>query len=82
MSVTVLYIPVSTVKPHPQCSHGIFPRASDDNKFQPIVFFYAFERIKSGSNNVLVGLRSLFSFLARPLSRLNIHSLSIQTPAT
>ena len=30
MSVTVLYIPVSTVKPHPQCSHGIFPRASDD----------------------------------------------------
>ena len=30
MSVAVLYIPVSTVKPHPQCSYGIFPRASDD----------------------------------------------------
>ena len=30
MSVAVLYIPVSTVRPHPQCTHGIFPRASDD----------------------------------------------------
>ena len=32
MSVAVLCtcIPVSTVKPHPQCSHGIFPRAGDD----------------------------------------------------
>ena len=30
MSVAVLYIPVSTVRPHLQCTHGIFPRASDD----------------------------------------------------
>ena len=29
MSVAVLCIPVSTVKPHPQCSHSIFSRASD-----------------------------------------------------